>query len=61
MDQYKRDQLREEREFLTRQLESLQSKRDIASLKDMLEIKKHIEELNREISESYNHSSSKKV
>lgn len=53
-----RDILREEKEFMVRRLEDMQKKKDIATLQDMLEIKKHIEQLNEEISESYNHSSS---
>ncbi len=53
-----RDILREEKEFMLRRLKDMQKKKDIATLQDMLEIKKHIEQLNKEISESYNHSSS---
>lgn len=53
-----RDILREEREFMTRQLEEMQKKKDIATLQDMLEVKKHIEELNSKIGESYNNTSS---
>ena len=53
-----RDILREEKEFMLRRLKDMQKKKDIATLQDMLEIKKHIKQLNKEISESYNHSSS---
>ena len=56
-----RDVLRQEREVMTRQLEEMQKKKDIATLQDMLEIKRHIEQLNKEISESYNNTSSQKV
>lgn len=56
-----RDILREEKEFMLRRLEDMQKKKDIATLQDMLEIKKHIEQLNKEISESYNNTSSQKV
>jgi flagellin-specific chaperone FliS len=55
-----RDILREEREFMVRRLEDMQKKKDIATLQDMLEVKNHIQQLNKEISESYNHSSSQK-
>lgn len=56
-----RDILREEKEFMLRRLEDMQKKKDIATLQDMLEIKKHIEQLNKEISESYNNTSSQEV
>jgi flagellin-specific chaperone FliS len=55
-----RDILREEKEFMLRRLEDMQKKKDIATLQDMLEIKNHIQQLNEEISESYNNSSSQK-
>lgn len=55
-----RDILREEKEFMVRRLEDMQKKKDIATLQDMLEVKNHIEQLNKEISESYNNSSSQK-
>lgn len=55
-----RDILREEKEFMIRRLEDMQKKKDIASLQDMLEVKNHIQQLNKEISESYNNSSSQK-
>lgn len=55
-----RDILREEKEFMIRRLEDMQKKKDIATLQDMLEIKNHIQQLNKEISESYNHTSSQK-
>jgi hypothetical protein len=60
-DETWRDLLRSEREVFTRRLEDMQKKKDIASLQDMLEVKKHIEELNAKISESYNNTSSKEV
>ena len=53
-----RDILREEREFMIRRLEDMQKKKDIATLQDMLEVKTHIQELNKKISESYNNASS---
>jgi len=55
-----RDILREEREFMVRRLEDMQKKKDIATLQDMLEVKNHIQQLNKEISESYNNTSSQK-
>lgn len=55
-----RDILREEKEFMLRRLEDMQKKKDIATLQDMLEVKNHIQQLNKEISESYNNSSSQK-
>lgn len=55
-----RDILREEKEFMLRRLEDMQKKKDIATLQDMLEIKNHIQQLNEEISESYNNTSSQK-
>ena len=55
-----RDILREEKEFMIRRLEDMQKKKDIATLQDMLEIKNHIQQLKKEISESYNHTSSQK-
>jgi len=55
-----RDILREEKEFMLRRLEDMQKKKDITTLQDMLEVKNHIQQLNKEISESYNHSSSQK-
>jgi flagellin-specific chaperone FliS len=55
-----RDILREEKEFMIRRLEDMQKKKDIATLQDMLEVKNHIQQLNKEISESYNHTSSQK-
>ena len=55
-----RDILREEKEFMLRRLEDMQKKKDITNLQDMLEVKNHIQQLNKEISESYNHSSSQK-
>jgi hypothetical protein len=60
-DETWRDLLRDEREVLTRRLESLQKKSSLDALQEMLEIKNHLAKLNSEISESYNHSSSKKV
>ena len=56
-----RDILRQEREVMTRRLEEMQKKKDIATLQDMLEVKKHIQELNAQISESNNYTSSKEV
>jgi len=38
----------------------MQKKKDIATLQDMLEVKNHIQQLNKEISESYNNTSSQK-
>jgi len=55
-----RDILREEKEFMLRRLEDMQKKKDIATLQDMLEVKNHIQQLNEEISESYNNTSSQK-
>ena len=55
-----RDILREEKEFMLRRLDEMQKKKDIATLQDMLEIKNHIQQLNEEISESYNNTSSQK-
>lgn len=55
-----RDILREEKEFMLRRLDEMQKKKDIATLQDMLEVKNHIQQLNKEISESYNNSSSQK-
>lgn len=60
-DETWRDLLRDEREFMTRRLESLQKNSNLDALQEMLEIKKHLEQLNSEISESYNNSSNKKV
>ena len=60
-DETWRDLLRDEREVFSRRLEDMQKKKDIASLQDMLEVKKHIEELNKKISESYHNTSSKEV
>ena len=42
-----RDILREEKEFMLRRLKDMQKKKDIATLQDMLEIKKHIEQLTK--------------
>jgi len=53
-----RDILREEKEFMVRRLDEMQKKKDIATLQDMLEVKNHIQQLNKEISESYNNTSS---
>ena len=53
-----RDILREEKEFMLRRLEDMQKKKDITTLQDMLEVKNHIQQLNKEISESYNNTSS---
>lgn len=55
-----RDILRQEKEFMLRRLDEMQKKKDIATLQDMLEVKNHIQQLNKEISESYNNSSSQK-
>ena len=55
-----RDILRQEKEFMLRRLDEMQKKKDIATLQDMLEIKNHIQQLNEEISESYNNTSSQK-
>ena len=60
-DETWRDLLRDEKEFMTRRLESLQKNSNLDALQEMLEIKKHLEQLNSEISESYNNSSNKKV
>ena len=57
-DETWRDLLRNEREVMTRRLEEMQKKNDFSTLQDMLEIKKHIEELNSKISASYNNTSS---
>ena len=57
-DQTWRDLLRNEREVMTRRLEEMQKKNDFSTLQDMLEVKKHIEELNSKISASYNNTSS---
>ena len=56
-----RNILRQEHELMTRRLEDMQKKKDIATLQDMLEVKKHIQELNAQISESNNYTSSKEV
>ena len=56
-----RDILREEKEFMLRRLEDMQKKKDIATLQDMLEIKNHIQQLNEDIRESYNNTSSQKT
>jgi hypothetical protein len=60
-DETWRDLLRNEREVMTRRLESLQKNSNLDALQEMLEIKKHLEQLNSEISESYNNSPNKKV
>ena len=57
-DETWRDLLRDEREVMTRRLEEMQKKNDFSTLQDMLEVKKHIEELNSKISASYNNTSS---
>jgi hypothetical protein len=57
-DETWRDLLRNEREVMTRRLEEMQKKNDFSTLQDMLEVKKHIEELNSKISASYNNTSS---
>lgn len=57
-DETWRDLLRNEREVMTRRLEEMQKKNDFSTLQDMLEVKKHIEELNNKISASYNNTSS---
>lgn len=57
-DETWRDLLRSEREVMTRRLEEMQKKNDFSTLQDMLEVKKHIEELNSKISASYNNTSS---
>ena len=59
-DETWRDLLRNEREVMTRRLEEMQKKNDFSTLQDMLEVKKHIEELNSKISASYNNTSSQK-
>lgn len=56
-DETWRDLLRNEREVMTRRLEEMQKKNDFSTLQDMLEVKKHIEELNSKISASYNNTS----
>lgn len=57
-DETWRDLLRNEKEFLVRRLDEIQKNHDFSSLQEMLEVKKHIEELNSKISASYNNTSS---
>ena len=54
------EQLKQEREWLQHRLYDLQKSSGLESLKEALEVKQHLEELNTKISATNNHTSSQK-